>query len=211
MISLADLPDTVPLFPLPGVLLLPRGRLPLHVFEPRYLAMFDDALKSNSRLIGMVQPVSGDAPPLHATGCAGRITAFQETDDGRYMVTLTGVSRFDLGELRQGFAPYLRAEVNWAKWAADLGKPDHDPELHRDAFYALLGRYFDHEGLSADWDSLRDAEDELLINALAMMLPFSTEEKQVLLETPSVVERRRTLETLMEFALHAGTGEEQLQ
>jgi len=214
MMTPADLPGTIPLFPLPGALLLPRTRLPLHIFEPRYLAMLDDALKSSHRLIGMVQPreTRGDGPPvLHAIGCAGRVTAFSETEDGRYMISLTGVSRFRIREEVTGFAPYRRAEVSWAGFERDLGRSECDPDFERDALFDLLGRYFRSRGLSTDWDSLRQAEDELLINTLAMLCPFEPEEKQALLEAPRLSTRRETLVMLIEFALHEPQGEEKLQ
>ena len=212
MFSAADLPDTLPVFPLPGAMLLPRGRLPLHIFEPRYLAMFDDALKSPNRLIGMVQPVPGaKAETLHAVGCAGRITSFTETDDNRYMVTLTGVSRFRTENHVDGFTPYLRHQVNWSAFDRDLGRAERDPGLDRDGFLAMLARYFDVADLQTDWDSLKDAEDELLINSLSMMCPFDAEDKQALLEAPSLQSRREVLVKLMQFALRGGTGEERVQ
>ncbi len=214
MISAADLPDFLPLFPLPGALLLPRGRLPLHVFEPRYLAMFDDALKTPERLIGMIQPLGDsdqDPARLHAIGCAGRITSFTETEDGRYMITLTGISRFRLGAVQEGFTPYLRTEADWRGFDRDLGQPEHDPGLDRKAFFKLLERYFELEELQTDWDSLQTAEDELMINALSMLCPFDPEDKQALLEAPSLGTRRETLVTLMEFTLRKGAGEEKVQ
>lgn len=214
MISAADLPDVLPIFPLPGALLLPRGRLPLHVFEPRYLAMVDDALKSPGRLIAMIQPIGeecGEETRLHAIGCAGRITSFTETDDGRYMVTLTGVSRFRVGDRQQGFTPYMRAQMDWKGFDRDLGKVEHDSGLDRKAFLDLLTRYFQLEELQTDWESLQSAEDELLINALSMLCPFDPEDKQALLEAPSLTTRRETLVTLMEFALRKGQGKENIQ
>jgi len=200
----ADLPDTIPVFPLPGALLLPRARLPLHIFEPRYLAMLDDALKTPERLIGMIQPRErgGQAPALHRIGCAGRVSAFSETEDGRYMITLTGISRFRIREEVSGFTPYRRAKVEWDAFARDLGQGDKDEEFDRPTFLTLLERYFADRGLSTDWSSLREAEDELLINSLSMLCPFEPEEKQALLEAPRLSTRRETLVTLMEFALH---------
>lgn len=209
MFSLADLPEKVPLFVLSGALLLPRARLPLHVFEPRYLAMFDDALKTEARLIGMVQPGRDDT--LEAVGCAGRITAFSETPDRRYMITLTGVARFRLGAVQEGFSPYLRAEADWREFADDLGKPARDPGLDRARFFDLVASYFARTGLDADWQSLREAEDELLIDALSMTLPFEPEEKQALLEAPDLTARRKVLEALMEISRHGSDETERLQ
>ncbi|MGG7646181.1 LON peptidase substrate-binding domain-containing protein [Rhodovulum sp. YNF3179] len=214
MMTAADLPDTIPVFPLPGALLLPRARLPLHIFEPRYLAMLDDALKTSHRLIGMVQPQEvpqGGEPRLQRIGCAGRVTAFSETEDGRYMITLTGVSRFRVREEVNGFTPYRRAEIDWAGFERDLGGAETDAGFDRDRLMDLLNRFFQSEGLSTDWDSLREAEDELLINSLSMLCPFDPEEKQALLEAPCLGTRRETLVTLIEFALHGGRGEEKLQ
>ncbi len=222
MFPAADLPDALPIFPpLPGgAVVLPRGRLPLHIFEPpRYLAMFDDVLKTSGRLIGMVQPVetpAGGEGGLHAIGCAGRITSFTETEDHRYMVTLTGICRFRTGALVDGFTPpYLRHQVDWSGFDRDLGKAERDPRLDRGTFLDLLARYFLAEELETDWDSLKEAEDELLINSLSMMCPpFEPEDKQALLEAPSLQTRRETLVTLMEFALASGgtgSGEERVQ
>jgi Lon protease-like protein len=209
-----DLPDTIPLFPLPGALLLPRARLPLHIFEPRYLQMLDDALKTRHRLIGMIQPreVPGAAEKrLHAIGCAGRLTGFSETEDGRYMVTLSGISRFRVLQEVQGFTPYRRCQVEWAPFARDLGGAETDAGFKRAEFMAGLKRYFEAMDLSTDWGSLKGADEELLINSLSMLCPFAPEDKQALLEAPSLTTRRETLVTLIEFALRGGTGDEVMQ
>jgi len=213
MISKTDLPDTIPVFPLPGALLLPRARLPLHLFEPRYLAMLDDVLKTSSRLIGMVQPY--EAPngggKLHTIGCAGKVTAFSETEDGRYMITLSGASRFRIVEEVEGFTPYRRCKVNWQGFDRDLGPTEQDSSFDREKFMDALGRYLVDQGLSTDWESLGEAEDELLINSLSMLCPFDPEDRQALLEAPSLTTRRETLMTLIEFALRGGSGEEVMQ
>ena len=208
----AELPDTIPLFPLPGALLLPRARLPLHIFEPRYLAMLDDTLKTPSRLIGMIQPRTGPKgeKKLSSIGCAGRVTALSETEDGRYMITLTGISRFRLVRDQQGFTPYIRAEIRWEGFSRDLGAVEEDEAFNREPFLDLLGRYFAAQHLSTDWDSLKDAEEELLVNSLSMLCPFEPEDKQALLEAPTLETRRETLVTLMEYALRGG-GEERMQ
>ena len=207
MISAADLPQTIPVFPLPGALLLPRARLPLHIFEPRYLAMLDDCMKTKERLIGMIQPrevPEGARRRLHAIGCAGRLTGFSETEDGRYMITLTGISRFRLLHEVDGFTPYIRAEVDWSGFGRDLGGAENDPGFKRERFLDLLARFFSARSLSTDWDSLKEAEEELLINSLSMLCPFDVEDKQALLEAPSLPTRRETLVTLIEFALRGG-------
>ena len=213
MTSSYDLPETIPVFPLPGALLLPRARLPLHLFEPRYLAMLEDVLKTPSRLIGMVQPY--DAPgkdgKLHSIGCAGRVTAFSETEDGRYMITLSGMSRFRITQEVEGFTPYRRCNISWQGFDRDLGPVETDDNFDRDAFMEALGRYLVDQGLSTDWESLGEAEDELLINSLSMLCPFAPEDKQALLEAPSLTTRRETLMTLIEYALRGGSGDEVMQ
>ncbi|MBL9051887.1 MAG: LON peptidase substrate-binding domain-containing protein [Tabrizicola sp.] len=213
MMTAADLPDTIPVFPLPGALMLPRARLPLHIFEPRYLAMIEDCMKSKHRLIGMIQPreTPGGEKRLQAIGCAGRLTGFSETEDGRYMITLSGISRFRVKEEVDGFTPYRRCMVEWGPFSRDLGPPEEDPGFRRDAFMALLGRYFTKLSLSTDWNSLKTAEAELLINSLSMLCPFTSEDKQALLEAPTLVTRRETMVTLIEFALRGGADEETLQ
>ena len=214
MIKSADLPDVIPVFPLAGALLLPRARLPLNLFEPRYLQMFDDALKTDGRLIGMVQPnevVGRDGTGLHLIGCAGRITQFSETEDGRYMLTLGGVSRFRVVKEVEGFAPYRRCEVSWDGFDRDLGEVEQDVVFDRKPFLSKLNKYFESKGLSADWETLEDAEDELLINSLSMMMDFEPEDKQLLLEAPSLSTRRETLVTLIEYSLLGGEGGNMIQ
>ncbi len=209
----ADLPETVSVFPLPGALLLPRSRLPLHIFEPRYLQMLDDALKTKERLIAMVQPNPSlnDEKKLHRIGCAGRVTQFSETEDGRYLITLTGISRFRIQSELDGFTPYRRCEVSWEGFDRDLGKSEKDDGFDRTRFLNLLERFFESRQLSTDWDSLKDADDELLVNSLSMLMDFEPEDKQALLEAPCLRTRRETLVTLIEFAMRGGSNEETLQ
>ena len=214
MIKPADLPQTIAIFPLAGALLLPRSRLPLHIFEPRYLQMIEDALKTDVRLIGMVQPSQGpgrEGSGLHNIGCAGRITQFSETEDGRYMITLGGVSRFRVVQEVDGFTPYRRCDVSWDGFARDLGKGEGDAGFLRKPFLDRLGRYFEARGLSADWATLKEADDELLINSLSMMLDFDPEDKQALLEAQSLQTRRETLVTLIEYELRGGQDEGLMQ
>ena len=202
VLGAGPLPDTIPLFPLPGAVLLPRTRLPLHIFEPRYLQLVEDVLKSGHRLIGMIQPV-GDG--LAAVGTAGRLTMFSETDDGRFMVSLRAVSRFRLVEAIEGFTPYLRGRVDWSDWRGDrLASVPADPGFDRPAFIARLGRYMEERGLSTDWNAAEEADDELLVNSLSMLLPLGVEEKQALLEAPDLAARRAMLDGLLEYALHGG-------
>ncbi|MRX49729.1 ATP-dependent protease [Paracoccus sp. S-4012] len=199
-----DLPDAIPLFPLPGAVLMPRARLPLHIFEPRYLQMVDDALRSGNRLIGMIQPI-GEG--LAQVGSAGRIAGFQETEDGRLMISLRAISRFHLREAEEGFQPYLHGRVDWAGFEADRrGVAEEDPEFDREPFLRKLRRYMAARDLSTDWQATGEADDEMLVNALAMLLPLEVEEKQALLEAPTLAERRRLLDGFMEYALHGGSG-----
>ncbi|CUI56490.1 LON peptidase substrate-binding domain-containing protein [Cognatishimia activa] len=211
MFKAADLPDTLPVFPLPGALLLPRARLPLHIFEPRYLAMLDDCLKTRDRLIGMIQPVPNQDESLHLIGCAGRVSQFSETEDGRYMITLSGISRFRVLREEQGFQAYRRCLVDWQDYDRDLGLQEHDPEFQRPDFLNLLKRYFDAQSLSTDWDALKEAEDEMMINSLAMLLELQVEDKQAMLEAKSLQDRREILTTLLEFALLSGDTEDRMQ
>jgi Lon protease-like protein len=213
MLRSADLPDTVAVFPLPGALLLPRARLPLHIFEPRYLQMLDDALKTSHRLIGMIQPsqTPGREKALHRIGCAGRVTQLSETEDGRYLITLSGMSRFRVAKEIDGFVPYRKCEVTWDGFERDLGKTEVDGDFDRPAFMKLLGRYFAARSLSTDWETLKEADDELLINSLSMLLDFEPEDKQALLEAPSLSTRRETLVTLIEYTLRGGANEEMIQ
>lgn len=203
-----DLPARLPLFPLSGAVLMPRARIPLHVFEPRYLQMLDDALKADHRLIGLIQP---EGEGLAAIGCAGRVVAFSETDDGRQMISLLAVSRFRLTEVQEGFTPYLMAEVDWSSFTHDLKGTEDDPGLDRDTLFPLLRRYMDAHELSTDWDAASEAQDEALINSLSMVLPFSPGDRQALLESPTLSDRRELLQGLIEFALHGGDTEDRLQ
>ena len=205
-----DLPKSIAIFPLPKAVLLPRSRLPLHIFEPRYLAMIEDCLKTPSRLIGMVQPTGAD-DRLHSIGCAGKLTQFSETEDGRYMITLTGVSRYRIESEIDGFTPYRRFNVSWDSFEKDRESPIQDSKFDRKSFFELLKKFLEGEGLSTDWETLQQADNELLINSLSMMLDFDLEDKQALLEAPSLQTRRETLTTLFEFSLRGGSDDEVLQ
>lgn len=204
------LPAALPLFPLSGVLLLPRGELPLHIFEPRYVAMVEDALRAD-RLIGMIQPrpagVAGDMvtddAPLFETGCAGKITSFSETDDGRFYITLTGVSRFRLAAEVPLVRGYRRAAVDWAPFAADRVPPQR-LELDRERLKELLGAYFEQHGIACDWSYVDGATDEKLITCLSMICPFDAAEKQALLEAACCDARAARFMTMLELAVKAG-------
>ncbi|MFT4014796.1 MAG: LON peptidase substrate-binding domain-containing protein [Paracoccus sp. (in: a-proteobacteria)] len=205
-----DLPPVIALFPLEGAVLLPRTRLPLHIYEPRYLQMVEDALKTPERLIGIIQP--DPAGKLSRVGCAGRITSFSELDDNRMMISLRAISRFRLDRTEQGFAPYLRGRVLWRGFESDLApRPETAPPGDRAALIAKLARYADRRGLTTDWEAAQHSEEETLVNSLAMLLPFAPEEKQALLESPTLALRRDLLDGLLEYALRGGDDEETIQ
>ena len=202
-----DLPRVVPIFPLPGVLLLPGGRLPLNIFEPRYLAMVRDAL-SGERTIGMIQPCA-EAPDVGAarvyeTGCAGRITAFSETDDGRYLITLTGAIRFDVERELPLIEGYRRVVADYGRFRGDL--EEEASEIDRERFLETLGCYFEANGIEGDWKAIEEAGDAALVTSLAMICPFAAPEKQALLEAMSLPERARTMTAIMEMAVHEPGG-----
>ena len=205
-----DLPSILPIFPLPKAILLPGSRLPLHIFEPRYLTMIEDCLKTPNRLIGMIQPTSVEGR-LQSIGCAGKLTQFSETEDGRYMITLSGISRYRIESEVEGFTPYRRFNVLWDSFEKDRDVPEPDINFDRDEFFGLLEKFLEGEGLSTDWETLQQADSELLINSLSMMLDFDSEDKQALLEAPSLQTRRETLTTLFEFSLRGGSDDEVLQ
>jgi Lon protease-like protein len=202
-----DLPQTLAIFPLSGVLLLPRGKLPLNIFEPRYLAMTEDALKGD-RLIGMVQPVeegaAGDQPPVFPVGCAGRITQFAETEDGRFLITLSGVCRIRIDRELPLFCGYRRVVSDFSAFQSDF-EPE-SARLDRARLLTALRVYLKLQQLSADWESIESAPDERLVTSLAMICPFSCREKQALLESTCLEERARVLTTLLEMAVLQGAG-----
>lgn len=203
-----DLPSKVPLFPLSGAVLMPRTRLPLHIFEPRYLQMLDDILKTNHRLVGIIQPIDDG---LSSVGCAGRVVAFSESDDNRLFITLRATSRFHVRQVEEGFTPYLQAQVDWSGFEHDLAGPEADPALDRPLLMDRLRRYAEAHDFNTDWDVASSIPDERLINSMAMMLPFSVRDKQALLEAIALVQRREILEGLLDFFLAGGEGEDRLQ
>lgn len=198
------LPKTIPIFPLTGVLLLPRGQLPLNIFEPRYLHMTADAL-GGARIIGMVQPRSPgaeareEAPEVYGVGCAGRITAFRETADGRYEIELTGFSRFEIGGELPDETDYRRVRAQWDRFREDL-REDTDACIERDALLEKLHRFLALREMEADWAALEQFSDDALVTWLAMYGPFEPNERQALLEAPDRSERARILDALLEIA-----------
>ncbi|QYA09452.1 LON peptidase substrate-binding domain-containing protein [Agrobacterium larrymoorei] len=203
----SDLPNAIPVFPLPGVLLLPEGHLPLNIFEPRYLAMFDAALASH-RLIGMVQPAlqaaeaGTDGGALSPIGCIGRITSFTETGDGRYIISLTGVCRFRLLEEATSGTPYR--VFKHAPFISDLSGEDDDETIDRENLLRVFRAFLDSNQLEADWDSVERASNHVLVNSLSMMSPFGPAEKQALLEAPDLKSRADALIAIMEIVLAQG-------
>ncbi len=206
------LPEIIPIFPLSGVLLLPGGRLPLNVFEPRYLAMTRDAIASD-RLIGMVQPVEepeggAESPAPHKAGasvydvgCAGRISAFSETEDGRVLITLSGLARFRVIEELEPKEGYRRVRADWSAWREDLQAAEETNGcIDRSRLLQALRGYFANTGLSGDWDAIEETPDERLVTSLAMICPFEPSEKQALLEAPDLSERARTMTAIMEMS-----------
>ena len=204
--SFADLPVTLPVFPLAGVLLLPRAALPLNVFEPRYLEMVEYALQGD-RLIGMIQPVENEEttlkPRLSQVGCAGKIVGFQETNDNRYLITLSGVCRFRLTGEMQSATAWRAGFCDFAAFAGDLAE-GAGGELQRERLLHALQTYLTSRDMQADWNSVLTAPAEALVNALAMMCPFAPAEKQALLEAASFHERASTLLALLEMGGEAG-------
>lgn len=199
-----DLPAELPIFPLSGVLLLPRGKLPLRIFERRYLAMTQDALGAPQRLIGMLQPLDkADTqrnPPVYKVGCAGRITSFSETDEGQYLITLTGVCRFTITSELELVRGYRRVTANWDAFGGDFGEPA-TVDVDRTKLLNGLKDYFKLHGIAANWEAIEQTPDDRLVTSLAMICPFEPSEKQALLEAGDLSARAQLMTTLIEMAL----------
>jgi Lon protease-like protein len=208
-----SLPQRFPIFPLSGALLLPGGNLPLNIFEPRYLQMTRDAMQTD-RVIGMIQPresgAGGDAPSVYATGCAGRITSFEETQDGRYLITLTGVSRFDVVEELVTVTPYRQVLAAFDRWADDL-QPTPAAAVKRPTLMQAMRGYFDRQRIEIDWNAVDQAPFDGLVTSLAMICPFTASEKQALLEAPDQDRRLDTLITLMQMQSFAAEEQPKLR
>ncbi len=205
-----ELPKALPVFPLPGAILLPRARLPLNVFEPRYLQMIDTALASEDRMIVIVQPNDPAAdlgpehtppPALYRIGCAGRIVSFVETDDGRSLISLEGVARVRLGQEQEGDMPYRVFETDFAFYEKDLEPDLREDEMNREGLMKAVRDFTTHHGISMDFKAMEKTQGEALINSLSIIAPYGAREKQALLEADSVVERTETLIALTEMAL----------
>ena len=208
----ADMPATIPVFPLPGALLLPRGQMPLNIFEPRYLAMIDDALRDGHRMIGMIQPDpkhpgSAENPALYRVGCVGRITQIAESGDGRYLLQLTGIARFRIEEELTVSTEYRQCRVTFAPFADDFIARKGEEEVDRKAVLAALTAFLKANKLKADWKGIEEAPNEALVNALAMMSPYEAAEKQALLEAPDLKTRAEILVAVTEIELAKDNGD----
>jgi Lon protease-like protein len=214
----SDLPEVIPVFPLPGALLLPRGQMPLNIFEPRYLAMIDDALTDRHRLVGMIQPntprgETEEKPALYGIGGVGRITQFAETGDGRYVLQLTGIARFRVVEELAVATAYRQCRVTFGPYVDDFVARRGEELVDRKAVLDALTAFLRANDLKADWEGIENAPNEALVNALAMMSPYGPAEKQALLEAPDLKTRAEILVavTEIELAKKGGSGETQLQ
>jgi Lon protease-like protein len=201
-----ELPEVIPVFPLRGALLLPRGQMPLNIFEPRYLAMIDDALRDGHRLIGMIQPdvthSSNEATPaLFRVGCVGRITQLAESGDGRYILELTGVARFKVVEELSVLTPYRQCKVDFFSFSDDFTARKGEQAVDRKALLAVLTDFLKANNLKVDWEGIESAPNEALVNALAMMSPYGAAEKQAMLEAPDLKTRAEILIAITEMDL----------
>ncbi|MCB1484312.1 MAG: LON peptidase substrate-binding domain-containing protein [Hyphomicrobiaceae bacterium] len=211
----ADLPPRIPVFPLRGAILLPRATLPLNIFEPRYLALIDDVMASN-RVFGVLQPTAladdeMESPPgkefgIHKVGCVGRITSYKELDDGRYMITLTGVARFEIVGEAETDKPYRVVSASYDRFAADFTEGLGEERVDRDNLLRVLKAYLEANQLKTDWAAVTRASNEFLINALSVMAPYGPEEKQALLEAVDLKTRAEVLVALAEIELASNSG-----
>jgi Lon protease-like protein len=201
--SPSALPEILPIFPLAGAVLLPRGRLPLNIFEPRYISMVEAAL-GQSRMIGMIQPSTPPEnqeplPPIYNIGCAGRITSFTETEDGHFLIGLTGICRFAVAEELAMERGYRRVRPDWNRFLSDIGTTE-EAEIDRERLIGLLRAYFKLQGIAADWNAVQSTNNETLVSSLVMICPLAPNEKQALLEAPTLGTRADLLMTLLEMA-----------
>ena len=203
--SIARLPDRIPVFPLSGVLLLPGGRLPLNIFEPRYLEMIADAM-ADAKLVGMIQPEDPDdrahEPSIYQTGCVGHISSFKETDDGRYVIVLTGLARFRIERELDVATGYRQVIPDWQAFSGDLDEED-DSGVDRERLMPALHAYLNQSGIEIDWSTIETAPSAVIVNQLSMICPFQPSEKQALLEAWDLNERSRVMTALVEMALLA--------
>jgi uncharacterized protein len=208
--QISDLPAIIPVFPLSGALMLPHSQLPLNIFEPRYLNMIDDAM-AGDRLVGMIQTVAnGDRthPALVKVGCVGQIISFSETDDGRYLITLSGLCRFEIDEELTPQTPYRQVRATYQAFPDDLRTLEDRPDFDRAGFLSVLMGFLDHNGLEIDWPGAQAAPSEPLVTSLAAALPFSPAERQALLEAPSPADRCDVLMALMQINAAEARGDD---
>ena len=213
-----ELPELIPVFPLAGALLLPRGQMPLNIFEPRYLAMVDDAFRDGHRLIGMIQPDATHSqneatPALFSVGCVGRITQLAESGDGRYILELTGIARFKVIEEREVLTPYRQCKVDYFPYVDDFVARKGEEDVNREALIETLRAFLKVNNLKVDWEGVESAPNEALVNALAMMSPYGPPEKQAMLEAPDLKTRAEILiaVTEMDLAKKRTSGDPPLQ
>lgn len=199
----SNLPKQIPLFPLAGALLLPRTDLPLNIFEPRYLLMIEEAMKAD-RVIGIIQPQGSsesNQPTLESVGCAGRITSYSETDDGRLLVTITGICRFSVVNEVEVNTPYRQAEVDYRPFAVDFVSETGARSVNRDQLIKAFRQYLEANDMSADWNEVEAVSTEVLVNTLSLLAPYPARDKQALLEAPDLKSRADVLVALTELAL----------
>ncbi len=194
-VSLDDLPKKIPIFPLTGAVLFPKTQLPLNIFEPRYVQMLNAALATPHKLIGMIQPIAGSDNSLKKVGCVGRVTSYNETDDHRYLITLNGIIRFEIENELDTTTRYRQVEVNYENFITDL-KSEDVTNVDRDSLLKLIKKYLKNKSLLADWDIIQQTPTEQLINYSGVLVPFTPEEKQLLLEAKTIMGRSRALEAL---------------
>ena len=194
-VSLEDLPKKIPIFPLTGAVLFPKTQLPLNIFEPRYVQMLNAALATPHKLIGMIQPIAGSDNSLKKVGCVGRVTSYNETDDHRYLITLNGIIRFEIENELDTTTQYRQVEVNYENFITDL-KSEDVTNVDRDSLLKLIKKYLKNKSLLADWDIIQQTPTEQLINYSGVLVPFTPEEKQLLLEAKTIMGRSRALEAL---------------
>ena len=194
-VSLDDLPKKIPIFPLTGAVLFPKTQLPLNIFEPRYVQMLNAALATPHKMIGMIQPITGSDNSLKKVGCVGRVTSYNETDDHRYLITLNGVIRFEIENELDTTTQYRQVEVNYENFITDL-KSEDVTNVDRESLLKLIKKYLKNKSLLADWDIIQQTPTEQLINYSGVLVPFTPEEKQLLLEARTIMGRSRALEAL---------------
>ena len=194
-VSLEDLPKKIAIFPLTGAVLFPKTQLPLNIFEPRYVQMLNAALATPHKLIGMIQPIAGSDNSLKKVGCVGRVTSYNETDDHRYLITLNGIIRFEIENELDTTTQYRQVEVNYENFITDL-KPEDVTNVDRESLLKLIKKYLKNKSLLADWDIIQQTPTEQLINYSGVLVPFTPEEKQLLLEARTIMGRSRALEAL---------------